>query len=257
MRDKSSRRTGASAGRLAGFASLLLLTGCDWLPAGATLQAQEMHQVWIVFLWASAFVVALIWGLIAWCIFRWRETGRETGPPPQFKTNNPLEIAWTVVPLIIVIGLFIYTYVAERHVEALVAKPPLSVDVTAFRWSWRFHYPELGVDIVGTPEHPPQLVIPVGETVAFDVESTDVDHSFAVPAFLFKRDAIPGLANHFDWTPNRLGVFRGECAEFCGLNHALMTFTVAVVSGPRFHAWIAANRATAAATGNHPEGKPQ
>jgi cytochrome c oxidase subunit 2 len=255
VRAERWRRFVRSVLRLTGFAGALLLASCDWLPAGATVQAQEMHQVWIVFLWASALVVALIWGLIAWCVVRWRETGRETSLPPQFKTNNPLEITWTVIPLIIVVGLFIYTYVAERHVEALATQPPLSVDVTGFRWSWRFRYPALHVDIVGTPGHPPQLVLPVGETVAFDVESTDVDHSFAVPAFLFKRDAIPGLANHFDWTPNRLGVFRGECGEFCGLNHALMTFTVAVVTVPRFRAWLAANRATAAAI--RPENKPQ
>lgn len=234
------------ASRPAAAAATLCLAGCGVLPAGATLQAQQMHQVWIVFMAASAFVVALVWGLIGWCVFRWRERAADRGAPPQFKQNNPLEITWTVVPLVIVLALFAYTYVAERRVEALETSPPVRVDVTAFRWSWRFRYPALGVDVVGTPEHPPQLVLPLGETVGFDVESADVDHSFAVPAFLFKRDAIPGLANHFDWTPSRLGVFRGECGEFCGLDHALMTFTVAVVSPARFRSWAAAQRGVAA-----------
>ena len=196
-----------------------------------------MYGVWKIFTIAALVVAAIVYGLIGWCIVRYRDRGRGNELPPQFSRNNRLEIAWTVIPILIVGGLFAITYAAERHVETLDPHHELVVDVTAFRWSWRFDYPAYQISILGTPERPPQLILPVHETVRFNVTSSDVDHSFWVPEFLFKRDAIPGLENHFDWTPKTMGVFRGECGEFCGTDHALMGFTVAVVSARQFAHW--------------------
>jgi cytochrome c oxidase subunit 2 len=158
-----------------------------------------------------------------------------------------MEIVYTALPILMVGGLFAVTYPAERHVEAIAAAPQLVVNVTAFRWSWRFDYPRTGTSIVGTPSAPPELVLPLNETVRLNVTSVDVDHSFWVPAFLFKRDAIPGVENVFDWTPNRLGTFRGECGEFCGLDHALMSFSVKVVTPVEFEHWLKKRRPLAAA----------
>jgi cytochrome c oxidase subunit 2 len=227
---------------------LAALAGCSAvLPLGATVQAHEMRSVWVVFFWTAVFVAAVVWGLIAICLILWRQKRDGDDLPPQFDHNNALEITWTLIPLVMVLGLFAYTYVAERHVEALSPNPGLRVDVTAFRWGWHFRYPDLGIDVPERANHPPQLMLPLGETVAFDVHSADVAHSFSVPAFLFKRDAIPGIDNRFDWTPTTAGTFLGECGEFCGLNHALMTFTVAVVPRAQFTAWVARRRALATA----------
>ena len=93
-------------------------------------------------------------------------------------------------------------------------------------------------------------MLPVGETTRLNVTSVDVDHSFWVPDFLFKRDAIPGLRNVFAWTPTTIGTFRGECGEFCGLDHAVMSFSVKVVSADDFSRWVSARRRVALASAN-------
>lgn len=207
------------------------------LPAGATDQANAMHLTWSVFGAAALAVAVLVWFLILLPAFVWRKRGERL--PPQFRQNPALEITWTVIPLIVVALLFWLTVRAEGVVDHLNAHPDALVDVTAFRWSWRFDYPGTGVAIVGTPERPPQMVLPLGETTQVNLRSVDVNHAFWVPAFLFKRDAIPGVLNRFDLTPHTAGVYRGECGEFCGLDHALMTFTVRVVPPEQYRSWLA------------------
>ncbi len=226
------------------FVALLCAASCSWspLPAGATEQALDMHRVWALFLVIGLAVFAVVFGLIVFCVVRFRE--RPDGAsvwPKQFRRNDKMEIVYTLLPLALVAGLFAVVYPVERRVEAL-EPAKLTVDVTGYRWSWRFAYRDLGVTIDGTPNRPPEFLLPLNETTRLDVSSADVDHSFWVPEFLFKRDAIPGLRNEFDLTPNRAGRFRGECGEFCGLQHALTTFEVRVVPRPEFDAWIAAHR---------------
>jgi cytochrome c oxidase subunit 2 len=205
------------------------------LPQGVTTQAGWLHQDWSVFFYSGLGVAAIVYTLILVPLFVWRK--RSDGLPPQFRGNNPLEITYTIIPLLIVAGLFALTYRNETAVEAMSARPDLAVDVTAFDWSWRFAYPSLGIVVAGTPEQPPQLVLPAGKTIRIRLTSADVNHAFWVPDFLFKRDAIAGVENQFDWNPTRIGIYRGECGEFCGLHHADMTFTVQVVSPRDFARW--------------------
>lgn len=222
------------------------LSACSTIvPPAATTQADELRVVWLIFLGAGLFVYAAVVVPIGWTL--WRH--RRPRDPQQFRRNTPLEITLTVIPVIMVGGLFAVTYPVENRLEHIGAsRPNLVVDVTAFRWSWRFAYPEQGVALTGTPEREPRLVLPVDETVRINLRSSDVNHAFWVPAFWFKRDAIPGLNNHFDLTPRKLGSFRGACAEFCGLSHALMSFTVEVVPRAQFEGEL--RRAAARARGN-------
>lgn len=238
--------------RFASFSSLAALgvaAGCSAkpLPPGATVQSQALHDMWIVFFWAGIGVAAIVYGLIGWCVLRYRKRPGDVTFPAQFRRNNGMEIVYTTIPILMVIGLFAITYPAERHVETIAQQQDVVVNVTGFRWSWRFEYPQLGVSVMGSPQVPPEFVLPLGKTTRFNVTSVDVDHSFWVPEFLFKRDAIPGLENVFDWTPNKLGTFRGECGEFCGLDHALMSFAVRVVSPADFDRWVAAHHRVALA----------
>ncbi len=229
-----------------------LLGGCSAkpLPVGGTLQSQSLHEMWVVFFWAGLFVTVVIYGLIGWCVLRYRRRSTDVAYPEQFRRSGRWEIIYTSVPILIVCGLFAITYPAERHVETIAAQPDVVVNVTAFRWSWRFEYPQFGATIIGTTQAPPVFELPVDQTARFNLTSVDVDHSFWVPEFLFKRDAIPGLENVFDWTPIKRGAFRGECGEFCGLDHALMSFSLKVVSRSEFDRWIRAHRSvTASATG--------
>ena len=215
------------------------------LPLGGTAQSAALHEMWVVFFWAGLGVAVVIYGLIGWCVLRYRRRAADTQFPPQFRRNDRMEIVYTTIPILMVVGLFLITYAAERHVETIAQQQQVVVNVTGFRWSWRFEYPQLGVSVIGSLHAPPEFVLPVDETTRLNVTSVDVDHSFWVPAFLFKRDAIPGLENVFDWTPTKVGTYRGECGEFCGLDHALMAFSVKVVSHDAFARWVAAHRRVA------------
>ncbi len=243
----SPARNGAST-RLT-FASVLasmpfVVAGCSFspLPLGATEQAKELHGMWILFFWSGLGVAALVTGLIVWCVLRYRQKRGDDTFPPQFRRNNVMEVVYTIIPIAMVCGLFAISYPAERHVETIAGNESVVVDVTGFRWSWRFDYPGRGVSVTADAHGPPEFVLPLGETARFNVTSADVDHSFWVPAFLFKRDAIPGLRNVFDWTPNKLGTYRGECGEYCGLDHTSMTFSLRIVTPAEFTRWVADRR---------------
>jgi cytochrome c oxidase subunit 2 len=203
----------------------------------ASLQAEDLRGVWVIFLATALVVAAFVYALIFYALIRWRDRG-QAKMPPQFKQNAPLEIIGVIIPLLIVIGLFYITYVREVANDALHANPYATVDVKAFRWSWTFSYPGHNVSITGTPQAPPELVLPANKLTQINLYSADIDHSFWIPAFLFKRDALPGFPNHFDLTPNKIGVYPGNCSEFCGLDHALMTFTVRVVPAADFERWL-------------------
>ena len=227
------------------------LAGCGAkiLPDGATLQSGPLHDTWFTFMWSGVFVALVVYGLIAWCLIRYRKRPADREFPVQFRRNDRMEITYTVIPILMVGGLFAITYPAERHTETLLRNPPLVVNVTGFRWSWRFDYPRSGTSVVGTADSPPEMVLPVDTTTRFNVSSVDVDHAFWVPDFLFKRDALPGVENVFEWTPVKIGTFRGECGEYCGLDHTMMSFTVRVVDRPTFERWLHSRPRGAAPTG--------
>ncbi len=223
---------------------LLVCTGCSsrfGAPAPASTQGERVLDLWRLFVVASIVVGGVVLGLILFSIVRYR-AGRP-GEPAGFSKHIPLEIVYTGIPVLIVAGLFWATFGVERNVDSLTERPDLTVHVTGFDWSWRFAYEGTDVSVSGLPGRPPTLVLPLGRTVRFVLSSSDVIHSFYVPDLLFKRDVIPGRTNEFQVVPDRVGTFHGQCAEFCGLDHARMTFTVRVLPPSRFDAWLAQQRA--------------
>jgi cytochrome c oxidase subunit II len=212
----------------------------EWLANPASSHAIAMRTVWLVFIAAGAFVGIYVYACIAWCLIAYRR--RPNRDAEQFRGNSKLEMLYVALPLAMVVALFGVTFAVEMPVDRVVAAPANRIRVTAFRWSWRFEYPN-GTIAVGTPMTAPTLYLPEGETTEIDLRSADVTHSFWVPAFLFKRDAIPGMTNEFDLTPNRAGRFPSRCAQFCGLDHALMTFVVAVVPRTAYERYLASNGA--------------
>ena len=207
----------------------------------ASVEGADLRGVWYIFFGAALFIAAIVYGLIFFSIAVWRKRRGDTRPAPQFKSHPPLEITGVVVPLFIVIGLFYVTFVRERAVDLLRPNPYAVIDVKAYRWAWQFEYPGHNIKINGNPnmQTPPVLVVPVGKMTQINLYSSDVVHAFWVPYFLFKRDATPGYTQHFDFTPTRVGTFEGECAEFCGLDHALMRFKVRVVPVARYDRFLA------------------
>jgi cytochrome c oxidase subunit 2 len=198
------------------------------MPDPATVDAERILTLWQGS-WAAAFAVgAVVWGLIIWsCIFHRK---RSDELPVQTRYNVPIEVLYTVVPFIIIAVLFYFTARDETELLKLSDSPDHTVNVVGRQWSWSFNYVDEGVWDAGTPGERPTLVLPLGETVRFELTSPDVIHSFWVPAFLFKLDIIPGRVNHFEITPSKEGRFAGKCAELCGVDHSRMLFDVEVVS---------------------------
>ncbi len=243
-----------AARRRGGFAPALLLAlpvlaGCAsedaprlGLPLPATEDSERVVSLWQGSWLAALAVGALVWGLIAWAVIFHRKRSDEL--PPQTRYNLPIEVAYTVVPFIMILVLFFYTVRDENELLKLSANPDHVVDVLGQQWSWQFAYDDAdGVTVVGTPGVPPTLVLARGETVRFNLNSVDVIHSFWVPAFLFKLDVIPGRTNSFEVTPSREGIYTGKCAELCGRDHARMLYWVRVVSPEDYRQFVTDLRA--------------
>jgi cytochrome c oxidase subunit II len=228
----------------------LVVAGC--LPTSVTDQGRVVNDLWNVFLVPAIAVAAIVWGLITIAILRFRRrASTPLEPPPQVAGHTGLEVVWTVVPIAIVAILFILTVVAVNRIYGRT-EGGIDVSVTAFRWQWQMDYPADGVSVVGLPDVPPEMVVPVGEPVHVTLTSPDVVHSFYVPIFLFKRDAIPGRPNTFEFTVEEEGTYRGQCAEFCGVNHDRMTFSVRAVPRADYRAWLSEHRAMPGTPGATP-----
>jgi cytochrome c oxidase subunit 2 len=211
------------------------------LPDPVTKEGLVIQNLWNG-AWIAAWGVGIVtWGLMIWAAIAYRRRHRDD-MPEQTKYNIPIEILYTVVPLIMILGLFWFTAKDQSEVLAVENNQDTTVEVVAFRWNWAFNYLDEGAYSVGSPDKPAELVLPVGEKVRFELVSPDVIHSFWVPDFLFKMDVIPGKRNVFELTPDKVGVYPGRCAELCGVDHSRMLFTVRVVEKADFDAFIAGQK---------------
>ncbi|HEY7131966.1 MAG TPA: cytochrome c oxidase subunit II [Candidatus Limnocylindrales bacterium] len=242
-------RLGPRVGRLVLLGALAgAVSGC--LPAPTTLEGRAVTDLWTQFLIAAGIVGGIVWALMTFALIRYRRRPKDTAVVPPQESGTPrLEIVWTAIPIVIVLALFGLTMVALGRVDARDPSARVTVDVLAYRWTWSFTYAGTGVTIAGTPDEAPELVLPTGEPIRIVLSSADVAHSFYVPAFLFKRDAIPGQPNEFDLNITDAGTYRGQCAEFCGVFHDRMMLSVRAVSRAEFDTWLAAQPRFSAAPG--------
>ena len=214
------------------------------MPVGATDRAPYIYHLWVD-AWVAAIIVGvLVWGLIFYAAFHYRRRADDE-VPVQIRYHLPLEILYTVAPIIVVVVFFYFTVLTQNKVLAQDNHPDHVIDVVGQQWSWTFNYVQdkdlngkTTVFDSGTPAYQPTLVLPVGETVQVHLSSPDVIHSFWVPAFLFKMDVIPGRDNHFSFTPTRVGTYDGRCAELCGVYHSRMLFNVKIVPHDQFVAYL-------------------
>jgi cytochrome c oxidase subunit 2 len=257
-RSLEHRRSGRTGRRplLAGLLTVaaVVLTGCSpeenlrfgW-PRGITEQSEHMLDLWIWSVIAALVVGVAVWGLIFWCVIRYRKRGDEL--PAQTRYNLPIEILYTVVPFLIIAVLFYYTAIVEVAVTKESKNPDVQVEVVAFKWNWQFVYPDerdgqnRPVSTLGTSDQIPILVIPKDKKVHFTEISNDVIHSFWVPEILFKRDVFPGgIPNSFEITPTKEGAYVGRCAELCGTYHANMNFEMRVVNDQQYTQYMDARK---------------
>jgi cytochrome c oxidase subunit 2 len=243
-------------GALAGALLLLgTLSACSideafafgWPQGGITPQSERMFNLWIGSAVAALAVGVFVWGLIFWCVVRYRKRGEVL--PPQTRYNMPIELVYSVAPFLVISVLFYYTVVVQNDVNKMVANPDVVVQVQPSKWNWTFIYPGTkGADgqpvrTVGSSDYIPVLVLPTNKVIEFDEHSTDVIHSFWVPELLFKRDVFPGnVENKFQTTILTTGAFVGRCAELCGTYHSMMNFELRAVSPEKFEAFLAAKK---------------
>lgn len=210
----------------------------DGLPTPLTEQAETVRDVWAVFLPIAVGVFFMVVLVVLYIVIRFRRS--EDGIPHQVHYNISFEVAYTTIPLVLVIGLFALTLTSIDSITEQSAEPDLVIDVVGFQWQWQFDYPESGASVTGTETEVPTLALPAGQSVRFNLESVDVIHSFWVPGFLFKRDVVPGRTSSFDIDViDVVGSYtNGACAEFCGVFHNRMTFNIEVMPPADFAAWL-------------------
>ena len=242
-----SRRRKFLSGILA-LLGLTLLSSCssESVPTfgfdrGITSVTDHSLPVWQLF-WVLAVIIGIFTaGLIFWSIAFHRRKGNEM--PKQTQYNVPTEIAYTLIPIVLVAILFAFTARAETAITKVSPASATNVhDITVngIQWSWQFTYAEAGpkATVTGTPENPPILYMPLNEPVRFTITATDVDHSFYIPAFMIQRMNIPGAPSQLEFTAKKLGEYPGRCAMHCGRNHSGMRFTVKVVSAIEYQSYI-------------------
>lgn len=221
--------------------ALVAATAGGCMPAPASSQGRQISDLYTVFLVGGIIVATIVWGLVTWSIVRYRR--RDDRLPEQTTGNLRIEAIWTLIPLATVLVLFALTVQTISSVGA-VEPGGVNLHITAFRWQWKATYPDAGVTITGTDAAHLEVVLPVDTPVHVTLESLDVNHAWYVPAFLFKRDAIPGKPTTFDLRVTAPGVYPGACAEFCGIGHDQMLFTVRGVDTATFDAWLADHAAS-------------
>lgn len=206
-------------------------------PEAATREGREVNDLYGIFFWVAAVVFAVTAGLIGWSIVRYRAKPGDNDLPAQFHQNLALEITWFAIPQVIVIVLFALSAMTLGEVNEEEPEPDAIVNVTGFQWGWRFAYEGTDVEVAGTPDDPAEVMVPAGD-VTFVLTSADVVHSFYVPRFMLKRDMTPGRETRIDVEIEEPGTYPGVCAEFCGLLHHQMTFTIEAVPAEEFEAWL-------------------
>ncbi len=201
----------------------------------------EFHELLSRYVPVMLAVVAIVFALVVFALVRYR---RGRGHEPSKREEAPLAESLYVLALSgIAAALLFSTFRVENRVDRVAHTAGLTVNVVAFKWQWRFSYPGRGVRaIVGTERREPTLVVPTRTRILFRLTARDVIHALWIPALRFKRDAFPERTTRFDLVFAKPGTYVGRCAEFCGLDHADMTFRVRALPRREFDAWLARRR---------------
>jgi cytochrome c oxidase subunit 2 len=244
--------------------TMLVLAGCSdadshqirnlAMPDRASEQGPYTYELW-KWAWVAAMVTGLIvWGLIFYVVVKFRRRSDDE-VPRQTRYNLPLEVFYTIAPVLMCVVFFFHTVRVQDVMTELDASPDLTVEVTGQQWSWTFNHgvgqqdPEaVGADgdyaydsyvyTSGDGNEIPTLVLPVDQRIQFNLRSPDVIHNFGVPSFLTRMDVIPGRVNKLQVTPTVEGTYPGKCYELCGVYHSRMLFTVEVVSQDEYAAYL-------------------
>ncbi len=226
-------------------AIMALLVGCGSLggdqntfnPAGDV--ASKQRDLFLLVMWPALVIMVLVFGALLYIMIRYRrKEGDEL--PQQIHGNTRLELAWTIAPALLLLGLAVPTVAGVIDLGRAPHKDALHVQVEAYRFGWTFHY--LDPEYVGADGQPltvsDQLHIPIDREIGIELKSDDVIHSFWVPRLAGKLDVMPGRHNQMWFNAKEVGTYSGQCAELCGIGHAGMRFSVVADTKADFDAWI-------------------
>jgi cytochrome c oxidase subunit 2 len=252
-----------------GIATAVALAGCTptelhgFLPGFDSSGVPTTNRTDLVAsLWVNSWIVLLgvgviTWGLMLWAMIAYRRRKGQVGLPVQLRYNMPIEIFYTIVPFILILGMFAFTARDQTTIETVDEHPDVSIIAIAKQWAWDFQYNGTQSDhsdavwSMGVMAQPradngnvdqsklPTLYLPVNKTVRIDLQSRDVIHSFWIIDFLYKKDMFIGRDNSWSFTPTREGTYAGKCAELCGEYHSAMLFNVKVVSESEYEQHLA------------------
>ena len=231
----------------------LLLTGCAKVSGLGYEEGVTSVNDISLSLWQGAWIAGGVVGVFTLILILWpavfhRAKASKGEFPKQTQYNVPVEVAYTIIPFIIVAVLFYYTAVKQTEIVGKTSNYKHEILVDGFQWSWQFSYPEAGPKAVvtGTPAQPPTLYVPLGEKVRYTITSNDVVHGFWIPAFMIQMQNLPGVTNYLEFTANKLGTYPGRCNILCGRNHSQMLFSVKVVTPAEYKTYLETLKASAA-----------
>jgi cytochrome c oxidase subunit 2 len=221
-------------GLLASVVGVAIVLWIDWFPTDASSAGDDIDTLYDVLLIASVPIFVLVMSVAIYSVLKFRARAGDMRDGAPIHGNTRLEIIWVTIPFLMVSALAVYGWVVLDDLEA---KQPneLTVNVTGQQFNWSFGYP-------GEKVRANTLVLPVDRPVHFRINTEDVIHSFWVPEFRLKSDAVPGLTTQIRLTPNRLGHYQVVCAELCGLGHATMRQLVRVVPTGEYESWLQKQR---------------
>jgi cytochrome c oxidase subunit 2 len=218
-----------------GAALAIVAVFIPWLPDAASDQAGIVDSVYWVVTIICVVVFAVVAGVSAYAVYKFRAPPGDMDDGSPIHGHTGLEIVWTLIPTVLVLGIAIYSGVALAQAED-VPSDHRTIQVTAVQFAWTFTYPD--IDVEGKPLTTGELVLPIDQTVRFEITSNDVIHSFWVPEWRMKQDAVQGITTRTTVKPTKLGTFPVICTELCGLGHALMRSQAVVLSEEDFNAWV-------------------
>lgn len=227
--------------------------GTGFQPAATELAAELQALDWFLLIIITIISVFVV-GLLVWCVLRYNRKANPT--PGSFTHNTTIEVAWTVIPVVILMFIGAYS-LPVLFKQQIIPEADLTIKVTGYQWYWGYEYvdhdfafdsflldrEELAengyTDDLYLLATDTAVVVPVGKTVVMQVTGADVIHSWTIPAFGVKQDAVPGRLAELWFAAEREGVYFGQCSELCGKDHAYMPITVKVVSQEAYDAWLA------------------
>jgi cytochrome c oxidase subunit 2 len=215
-----------------------LALSIPWFPSDGSIQSHNFRTLYDVLLIASVPIFVLVETVILYSVWKFRmKPGEEEKDGPPIHGNTRLEVVWTALPAILIVGLCTYAFTV-LHSNEKSRPDSMVVNVTERQFAFEFSYPEAG----GKQVVSPVLYLPKGQPVVFKLRSLDVIHSFFVPQFSEKIDAVPGITTTLRVTPTRIGSYPAECTELCGAGHSLMRASVRVITPSAFKTWLSSQK---------------